>query len=295
MLYSNGACLPFYVSYSRRVLGPIFMNYQTFEPATMLAPFIQCYWTLESAADALPQRQTIVPDGCMEMIFHYGDLYRQYTGADSWLLQPACFVIGQLTQPLVIEPTGKTAIFAVRFRPDGFRPFTAMPFKEMDNRAVALGDLFGAAGIAIGQGICAPVSTTERIALVETFLSALLTDTVTIDHIVKETVSLVLAVKGKLDVAELSARADLHRRQLERRFAAAIGLSPKQLSKTIRLQHVLKRLLDGQFETLTTLAHEGDYYDQAHFIRDFKAFTGVSPKAFFGAQLKLSGLFYKEK
>ena len=96
------------------------MNYQTFEPGKDLSEFVKCYWTLEGPAEKNPQRQTIVPDGCMEMVFHYGDLYRQYIDNRRTIVQPRSFVIGQLTRPLEIEPTGETGIFSVRFHPEGF-------------------------------------------------------------------------------------------------------------------------------------------------------------------------------
>jgi AraC-like DNA-binding protein len=67
-------------------------------------------------------------------------------------------------------------------------------------------------------------------------------------------------------------------------------LSPKQLSKIIRLQATLKMLLNKQFTSLTALAFEGEYYDQAHFIKDFKEFTGSTPKDFYSANLKMSAL-----
>lgn len=51
-------------------------------------------------------------------------------------------------------------------------------------------------------------------------------------------------------------------------------------------------LLNKQFTSLTTLAYEGEYYDQAHFIKDFKEFTGLSPKEFYGSNLTMSSLFY---
>jgi len=68
--------------------------------------------------------------------------------------------------------------------------------------------------------------------------------------------------------------------------------SPKQLSKTIRLQATLKMLLTKKFTSLTALAYENEYYDQAHFIKDFKDQTGFTPKEFYGSNLKMSSLFY---
>jgi putative component of toxin-antitoxin plasmid stabilization module len=106
------------------------MNYQTFVPSADLNTFVKCYWTLEALAEANPGKQRIVPDGCMEMIFHYGDYYKQYREDGSFLVQPRCFVFGQITQPLDIEPTGTTGIFSVRFFPDGFTPFTTLPLQQ---------------------------------------------------------------------------------------------------------------------------------------------------------------------
>lgn len=268
------------------------MNYQTFEPGKDLNAFVKCYWTLESPKEEHPQRQRIVPDGCIEMIFHYGDLYKQYTGNKEYIIQPKCFVIGQLTQPLEIEPTGETGIFSVRFHPEGFMPFATIPIKEMDNRAISLEQLFGNEGTKIESSILNAGTASEKISLIETFLIQRLADTATIDRIVQSTVETILTANGQLSVVELSKQINISRRQLERKFSSAIGLSPKQLSKTIRLQATLKMLLNKQFTSLTALAYEGEYYDQAHFIRDFKEFTGLTPKEFYSENLKMSSLFY---
>jgi transcriptional regulator GlxA family with amidase domain len=85
------------------------------------------------------------------------------------------------------------------------------------------------------------------------------------------------------------------RRQLERNFTKQIGLSPKQLSKVIRLQATLQMLLNQTTETLTDIAYENEYYDQAHFIKDFKEFTGITPKDFLtNDKMALSSLLYKK-
>lgn len=268
------------------------MNYQTFEPSQDLATLIKCYWILESPKEETPEKQTIVPDGCMEMIFHYGDFYRQYTENGNSIIQPKCFVIGQLTRPLEIEPTGETGIFSVRFQPNGFLPFATMPIKEMENTAVSLEKLFRKDGQEIEGKILTANATSERIKLIEIFLLNRLTNIETIDRIVKSTVETILTANGQLSIDELSKQTNINRRQLERKFSSAIGLSPKQLSKTIRLQATLKMLLNKNFTSLTALAYENEYYDQAHFIKDFKELSGFTPKEFYGNKLKMSSLFY---
>jgi len=267
------------------------MDYQTFEPNSDLDTLVKLYWTLESPKEETPQKQTIVSDGCIEMIFHYGDLYRQYTENGNSLIQPKCFVIGQLTRPLEIEPTGETGIFAVRFHPNGFLPFATLPIKELENTALSLEKLFGKSGQEIEQKILTARSTAERINLIEAFLLSRLTDAKTIDRIVKSTVETILTANGQLSVDELSKKTNINRRQLERKFSTTIGLSPKQLSKTIRLQATLKLLLNKKMTSLTALAYEHAYYDQAHFIKDFKEFTGFTPKEFYDKGLEMTSFF----
>lgn len=268
------------------------MNYCTYQPNPELSALVKCYWTLESKREENHERQTIVPDGCMEMIFHYGDLYRQYTKNGNSIVQPKCFVIGQLTKPLEIAPTGETGIFAVRFHPNGFLPFAPIPIKALANTAISLGELFGTDGKQLEQKILTANSTSERITSVEAFLLGRLTQMETIDRLVKSTVEIILTANGQLSVEEISKQININRRQLERRFSSAIGLSPKQLSKIIRLQATLKMLLSNDFTNLTALAYQADYYDQAHFIKNFKEFTGFTPKEFYGEQLKMSSLFF---
>jgi AraC-like DNA-binding protein len=267
------------------------MNYQTFEPDQELKVLVKCYWTLESPVDKEPEKQSIIPDGCMEMIFHYGDLYKQYTGNGNSVIQPRCFVIGQLTRPLEIEPTGTTGIFSVRFHPHGFLPFASIPIKEMENKAVPLEKMFGRDGKDIEEKILNAHSVQERINLVEIFLLDRLASLETIDHIVRSTVETILTGNGQLSIDELSSQNDISRRQLERKFYLAIGLRPKQLSKIIRLQAALKMLLTKESANLTSLAHENDYYDQAHFIKDFRELVGITPKEFYGKNLKMTSFF----
>lgn len=267
------------------------MNHQIFEPNSDLAAFVKCYWTLESPKEKTPKKNTIVPDGCMKMIFHYGDPYKHYPENGNSIFLPRCFVIGQLTGPYEVEPTGETGIFFVCFHPFGFLPFATFPIKEMENTAVPLEKLFGKDGQEIEHKILNAHTTSERINLIETFLFNRLTDTETIDHIVKSTIETILTANGQLSVDELSQKNNINRRQLVRKFSLSIGLSPKQLSKTIRLQATLKMLLNKKITSLTDLAYESEYYDQAHFIKDFKEFTGLTPKEFYGDHLKMSLIF----
>lgn len=262
-----------------------------FEPNSELADFVQCYWTLDSAKENTPLKNTIIPDGTMKLIFHYGDTYRHHPNNSESIVLPKCFLIGQLTQPYVVEPLGITGTFVVRFHPNGFIPFSSIPIKEMENTAIPLDKLFGKNGKKLGEEILKAKSTFERIEIIEVFLLSELANKKTVDNIVKSTVETIFNANGKFSVNEFSKNNNINRRQLARKFSSTIGLSPKQLAKTIRIQTTLKALLNEEQTSLTHLAYENEYFDQAHFIKDFKEFTGLTPKEFYGDDLKMSLIF----
>lgn len=266
------------------------MNYLQYEVPEPLAHFIKCFWSLEAPASAVAEKQRIVPDGCMEMIFHYGDLYEQFFEDGNSIIQPRCFVFGQITSPLEIAPTGVTGIIAARFHPNGFLPFSSYPIQQMENKAIALTELFKEDAISIEKTVLAALTNEDRIQLISSFLIHQLESVEVRDRISQLSVEVLLQSNGQLNVYELAEQLKINRRQLERKFSSAIGLSPKQLSKMIRLQNTLKMMSQQQFTSLTSLAYENGYYDQAHFIKDFKEFTGVSPKEFYADNLKMSAL-----
>ncbi len=269
------------------------MIYKTYQTNSELNPFIKCIWTLEGASQKASSKQRIIPDGCLEMIFHLGDLYKQYLIDGSTIIQPRSFVFGQITHPLDIEPTGETKIFAFRFFPGGFLPFTTLPPAVMQNRAVPLQELYGESGADLEKRILQVETVSERIAICEIFLQNRLSHQ-NIDQIIKDNVSLILGHKGNISVSELSRETNIHRKQLERKFSSVVGISPKQLAKIIRIQAILKMLTNKQFTSLTALAYEGEYYDQSHFIKDFKEFTGQSPGKFYADNLQMSTLFHED-
>ena len=270
------------------------MNYKQYDPPESLQSFIKCFWSLEAPSQAIAEKQRIVPDGCMEMIFHYGDPYKQFLEDGTSILQPQCFVFGQITSPLEIIPTGASGIIAARFQPDGFIPFSSYPIQQMENKAVPLTILFGDKAAVLEKNVLHADSNDNRINFITEFLLDQLNSDEAADRITKTSIETLLQSNGQINVDELADHLQINRRQLERKFSSAIGLSPKQLSKVIRLQSTLKAMQEKQYTSLTSLAYENGYYDQAHFIKDFKEFTGISPKQFYAGNLKLSALFTSE-
>ena len=272
------------------------MNYQTYPPHPDLASLVKCYWTLEVPQQKEVHRQRIVPDGCMEMVFMLGEDVKRFINEKEFVLQPRQMLMGQITEAFYIEPTGYVSSFAVRFYPYGFANFVSTPIQDLANKDAPLAQLFGeeiADGLAIRMN--AAEHTQERIAIVEDFLLMKLNEKTTLDNIVQRTVETMFQAKGSLAINEILQENLGERRQLERKFRKQIGLSPKQLSKVFRLQAALKMLLNQQAGTLAEIAYESDFYDQAHFIKDFKEFTGTTPNEFLeNDEMTLSSIIYKD-
>ncbi len=271
------------------------MDYQTYEPHIDLKSLVSCYWTLEVPKQSEPQKQRIVPDGCIEMAFILGDDIKRYTSENAFLLQPRAMVLGQTIEPFYIEPTGFVKTFAIRFYPYGFANFVTEPINNLVNKETPIDQLFGAKNTDdLEQKIVKAENTEQRISIIEKFLLERLNDKKTINRIVKNTVDSLLTTNGGISIKSILKDDLSKRRQLERNFKKQIGVSPKQLGKVIRLQTALKMLLNPKSENLTDIAYKSEYFDQAHFIKDFREFTGINPKEFIDNEnLALSALFYK--
>src|SRR5690606_2210858 len=127
-----------------------------------------------------------------------------------------CFVFGQITHPLDIEPTGETGIFAVRFYPFGFEPFSTVAMSLLANKATPLNEIFGEAGSQLQTEVLSATTAEERIDLCECFFLKLLSEQHTVQRTVALCVDAMLKVNGSLSVKEISSRLDINRRQLER-------------------------------------------------------------------------------
>lgn len=271
------------------------MTYETFAPHPDLASVVKCYWTLEVPAQRDVERQLVIPDGCIEMAFLLADDIKRYTEGDEFVLQPRDMILGQITRQFTIEPTGTVSSFAVRFYPYGFANFVDTPIERLANTETPLDRVFGEAVAASLAGKVRQAPDTQtRIAVVEDFLLSRLGDARTIDAVVRTTVEAMFATKGSRAIKSLVNDDAAKRRKLEREFRRKIGMSPKQLGKVIRLQTALKLILNRGPESLTDIAYESEYYDQAHFIKDFREFTGITPKSFLGSEaMALSSVIYK--
>lgn len=274
----------------------LLMNYETFEPHPDLDAIVKCHWILEVPDDMEAPKQRVIADGCIEMCFILGDDVRRFTSETDYIIQPRAMVFGQITKPCYVQPTGYVNTFAVRFYPYGFANFITRPIRELADKETPLTSLFEEQSVRVlEQKIIEAPSTRSRIELVENFLLGKLKDQSIIENIVKSTIDALSQTKGNMSINSILKDDLSKRRNLERKFSKQVGISPKQLGKIIRLQAALKLILNNKGEKLTQIAYESEYYDQAHFIKDFKEFTGTNPKEYLSDdQMILSSLIYSK-
>lgn len=266
------------------------MRYQVYDPAPALLPYVKCYWSLEAPAAEQASRDRIFPDGCMELVFHYGDLFRKYTAGKAGVIQPRSFVHGQLTQFMELEATGSAGIFSVRFRPGGVRPFMAVGLHEITGAYASTADLWGNDGRVLEDRVLHACDNLRRVKVVEDFLLRRLAR-VAVPPKAAHAIRVIAETNGMMDMERLARVCGVSRRHLERVVMPVVGVSPKVLARVVRFQYMLSMLERGGAGNLTSLALEGGFYDQAHFVRDFKEFTGFSPGQYFSKDLALAKYF----
>lgn len=120
---------------------------------------------------------------------------------------------------------------------------------------------------------------TTRIQIVERFL---LSQTQEVDPTIQAAVARIESSRAQVTISDLASEVGLSQSALERRFRARIGTTPKKFASLVRLQHIVRLQKEGF--GLSALAHEAGYFDQSHFIHDFRRFAGQSPESFFVAR-----------
>lgn len=268
------------------------MRYCEIPAKPPLDKFVECFWTLDGegpAPGASPER--ILPDGCVELILNFGQRFLQHANGRS-TLQPRHFLVGQMTGPILISPTGRVELLGIRFHPGGTSPFLRLPMSEVTDQVTELGALSSELERALLSFSQDLPSLGEKIGAVESALLARLAGCLH-DSPARRLAAQVVESAGLISVDVLAANAGLSSRQLERRFLREVGVGPKLLSRILRFQQVFRAVerLDAAW---ASIALECGYYDQAHLIRDFHQFAQQTPSVLFAEQSALSESFTRK-
>ena len=240
-------------------------RHERYHPSTDLDAYVEHYWVVEwDLRGQPPYRAETLPHPSVHMIFE--------AGGRSRIRGPARAKFSR-----VLKGAGR--VFAVKFTPAGFYPFTHASVSRLTDKVVTLRSQFGAGAAPVARAINAAASDTARIELVEAFLRTRRPEK---DDEAIRLSAVVYAAAGDrtlVKVDDLVDRFGTNKRTLQRLFARHVGVSPKWVIQRYRLHEAAERLAAGSFDH-AALASELGYSDQAHFARDFKTIVGLSPTAY---------------
>lgn len=252
------------------------MLYREIAPTDALARFVECFWTLDDeGGDEHVQPELILPDGCVELILNFASQFRELTNGGEQEAQPCHFLVGQMTRPILIEPTGAVRLIGIRFHPGGTFPFFRFPMHEATNRVIELGAISGDFERELVIAAEEASSLPMKIVALERVLIGRVRNCKQ-DFWLIELAANIVRSAGRVSVDKLAASAGVSTRQLRRRFLAEVGVGPKLFSRLLRFQQVFQAV-DQHKAEWAAVAVECGYYDQAHLIHDFREFTNQTP------------------
>jgi AraC-like DNA-binding protein len=185
--------------------------------------------------------------------------------------------------------TGPAECLEVKLTPIGAYLLLAVPMDELSNRTVALDDVLGAAADELAERLAAAPSWAERFAIVDTAFLVRLSRARAMAPGVVAAWTRLRRTHGCTDIGALAEELGWSRKHLIACFREHIGLPPKTVASILRFNRAVQ-LMDGQHITWGALALESGYYDQAHMIRDFRRFAGVTPGEFLSRRLPGGGV-----
>ncbi|GAB4043419.1 AraC family transcriptional regulator [Spirosoma litoris] len=250
------------------------MEYLKIEPADHLKPYVHWFGLLRSQqSEALTHTFRIVSDGCPGLIFQQtADSFYTIDGKPF----PHLYLHGPATTHSQNTASGTYGMIFVHFQPQALKAIFGIDAHELTDGYTALDSV-------LKNDLCDRLLTSEdtyeRIALLSDFLTQqLIRNRPKADNRVAFFIR--QTANHNCSLKEIQSQLNLSERSLERLIKTNIGLSPKRFMRINRFQAAL-RLLDTQpTQLLTHIAYENDYFDQSHYIRDFREFAGATPKEF---------------
>jgi AraC-like DNA-binding protein len=229
----------------------------------------------------------IIPDGFSELIFHYGDPYLIEHNAD-WKQQSNCLIAGQLTKPVILKPSGNSGVFGIKFKATALWKMFGCNMKDLQNQSIAVNDILDINVNEIALKLTEAKDFAARVDLIEKYFGVLIQRTRRTQT--DEAIAHMFEVKGNISVLQLASRLKISNRKLERMFNEQVGVSPKVFTRLIRFNSVFS-VLEKKTITKAEASYLCGYFDQAHFNKDFKAFTGEDAVHYFRQNHEFANFF----
>ena len=223
-------------------------------------------------------REKVLPNGAVELIINLGSAHKVVSKVDyrQFDLYRESWVVGMQEEYIIIEALREFDLIGIRFWPGGAYPFLRFPVSELTNRVVESDLIFGPLAREMRERLLEAKGFYRRIRIVENFLLKRFDPAVgepLIDYALRE---IRKNDQPKL-IRELSKEVGLSNKHLINCFRRAVGVSPKLLSRIFRFQSVINHVKNQNRVRWAEVAHECNYYDQAHMIREFHLLSGSHP------------------
>lgn len=247
------------------------MHYQEREPPAVLAPWIECVWTLSGRAAGT---DAVLPDGRTEIVLNFGDRFRRHTD-DGMQRQPRALFVGPTARAVRLEPEGAIDIMGFRFRPGAAATALGRPLGELRDDIPALEDV----APRLSHLIEVSGNDTDRAGVAAGELTAVLRRATPPEM---RLVAALHTLETGGTVEHAAQAACVSTRHLERLFAEHVGLAPKTFARVLRVQSAARLAPLAARIGWARIAARSGFYDQAHLIRDFRQIAGCTPVRFFG-------------
>lgn len=250
------------------------MRFDKFEPTERLKPYIKYYVVSENE---LTNEYKVFPSSGLVIGFQYkGQLATINSNTEDKLNSAG--ITGMADRYKIFKNTADIGTILVYFTEIGFTHFASHPANELFNLSLSLEDVFDNKSVTeVEEKIAIATTDKQRIKVVEQFLVSQLRDIQT-DKLIVEAIKLIYQTNGTIRVKELNEKLFISQSRFEKRFRKVVGTTAKKFASIVRFNAVLDNL--NETKTLTEICYENNFFDQAHFIKDFKQFTGDTPENF---------------
>jgi AraC-like DNA-binding protein len=270
--------------YILKIMG---MEIKEFRPSSELSPYVELFWTGSfniNSAGLLQQR--VVPYGYVELIIHLSDDHCELLQGAGHSPSPDYTLIGLFTKHYDVHFRRLVKVFGIRFKPEGIYHTFGTPASEVHQSFVDMENIAGRKFSEVCSKLRETSSATQMISLAEEYLLKNISSSRINLYYLNRAAEIIRQRKGNISITELSGKVYISTRQLEREFRQKLGISPKSYMRIARLNEVNRKIQNGERVDLTSISYAAGYSDQAHFIRDFRQFTGESPKVFISKKEK---------
>ena len=263
----------------------------------LLTNYIEKIWVLESSGK-IPREdiKIIVPNGRIKLIIPFrNSFFRLINGHYSISKEQQINFVGasDISSIIDFEQDVPSGTIGIEFHLAGAYRFFSFPQDETKNKMYCIEDVLGILGRNIQEKFFDAISVEQKVELLQQFLLNLF-DESTDDKIFEYCVNKIKFSIGSISVNQLEKETGYSRRRLNMKFHEKIGVSPKTLCALTRFTYVYQVLANNPNEIFLNKIFYNLYYNQAHFIKEFKRFTGHPPAAYEKNINNFGKIFYKK-